>query len=1268
MKKLAFAGAAATVLCVQTLMAATYYKVGTDAAGASSFTGNVSGTVGWSTTQGATSTTTVTDFESSDFIVGTGTGLRIPATEPDIAFTGRSLTLAGGTILLKRGANGGNRGVTISPLAVNSSGTIGMAQDKSTFTLKGTVDITSGSELMLQFGTASGSGDFRPLVISSAVTGDETTSIKINGSGNAGNKSGVTLNDVGGFLGTILSDGTAAPTFSLAINGAFGGTITSLPASTTAVTIDYDGLPAGKGLRVATTTIPPALKTKLLFHASSTAIAADGARLLTFPAGTELDASEFSVKCSYTTGGTAVLLPVDVADNDDGTVSLVTKGGSTFYKIGVDPGDKTSFSTNYTAAIGWARERTATATVPFSASEMAVSDFVIPNSTSLRTPNSGSAWTFAGRSLRIEGDGVNNQIMLKAANGATITFPNLIAAGGRIFNGNGDYSYTLAGKITIESDSSLYLCGSDTKTRTITVASAIFGDATTSISIPDNGKNGTQVFHFKNAANFLGAINDTATVSGGSTQIYLDGPFGGTIGALSSKATLVVKYDGLPAGKGLRVSTSTVPDVLKTKLTFYSATADFSQHLLPLLSFPAGTVVNPSDFSVKHATSSGGTATVFENLTTFTADDGSVVLAVDATQPTAARMVKDADTGSWSWRFYGGDGRDVTASCGLTVPTSATEILFDSTEDLAAARANPGAPKGWRMTAFEMTDDADLVADGFAFTADKGLEIDLKGHSLTLPGSFFQNVTVANQELLVNGNFEADPVDSGAYLEYKPTGWTRGGTVALINANNSYAYNQRGSGKMCFLNNGANVSQTFTLPFAAVMTVSVQVANKNWLNNNTVTYTAANGNVQVDGTTAVSWSGPANANTATRTARVDLAAGEHTVKISCTSGSGMAIDNATIVFSPVANTITDSEGDGELHVNVSAGATQGNTYVHLAGKLKFVKEGEGVFVMRRLAHTYTGGNEIVAGKLTTTEGSGSNADWSAKYRPFGAFDKLFIVRSGGTLDIAANYDYHRYDIVLDGGTLRSGKNDDSGPLLQTQTSWGGVGRLTLTADSTFYLRGDVVFNGLDDVPINLNGHELLLDCPVGAKTLLMAKDMTNGTIRLTPSTEKNTYMKIINRPVDARTVKVIDGAGISPDQPFSVGDYVAQRAYDNTKCVGTTNLYVYGTFTPRTDYFYGCTMKNGSTIDLREKDGVWSTTSAATVGRKTVDFEDGAKITIDVRGRGTRVKVVDWTGHTPGNLDTLSFVPDARSRSVGVSLYVKPDGIYISSGTMIFVR
>lgn len=38
------------------------------------------------------------------------------------------------------------------------------------------------------------------------------------------------------------------------------------------------------------------------------------------------------------------------------------------------------------------------------------------------------------------------------------------------------------------------------------------------------------------------------------------------------------------------------------------------------------------------------------------------------------------------------------------------------------------------------------------------------------------------------------------------------------------------------------------------------------------------------------------------------------------------------------------------------------------------------------------------------------------------------------------------------------------------------------------------------------------------------------------------------------------------------------------------------------------------------------------------------------------------------NLETLKFVPDARSRSVGVSLYAKPDGIYVSSGTMIFVR
>ena len=64
-------------------------------------------------------------------------------------------------------------------------------------------------------------------------------------------------------------------------------------------------------------------------------------------------------------------------------------------------------------------------------------------------------------------------------------------------------------------------------------------------------------------------------------------------------------------------------------------------------------------------------------------------------------------------------------------------------------------------------------------------------------------------------------------------------------------------------------------------------------------------------------------------------------------------------------------------------------------------------------------------------------------------------------------------------------------------------------------------------------------------------------------------------------------------------------------------------------------------------------------GKKTVDFEDGATVTIGMRGRGTRGKVVDWTDHTPENLDTLKFVPDARSWSVGVSLYVKPDGRHL---------
>lgn len=99
MKKLAFVGVAVAVLGVHTLMAATYYKVGGDPAGSSSFSTNVSDTVGWAIAPDATETTPFSEAEmvQADFVVPSGLTLRTAeAVDASCTFAGKSLRLESG--------------------------------------------------------------------------------------------------------------------------------------------------------------------------------------------------------------------------------------------------------------------------------------------------------------------------------------------------------------------------------------------------------------------------------------------------------------------------------------------------------------------------------------------------------------------------------------------------------------------------------------------------------------------------------------------------------------------------------------------------------------------------------------------------------------------------------------------------------------------------------------------------------------------------------------------------------------------------------------------------------------------------------------------------------------------------------------------------------------------------------------------------------------------------------------------------------------------
>ena len=117
-------------------------------------------------------------------------------------------------------------------------------------------------------------------------------------------------------------------------------------------------------------------------------------------------------------------------------------------------------------------------------------------------------------------------------------------------------------------------------------------------------------------------------------------------------------------------------------------------------------------------------------------------------------------------------------------------------------------------------------------------------------------------------------------------------------------------------------------------------------------------------------------------------------------------------------------------------------------------------------------------------------------------------------------------------------------------------------------------------------------------------------------------------------------------------------------------LNVYGTFIPTSDYFYGCTMMDGSTIDLSSRANALSLTSAGTAGQTDITFEANATVAVKLGERrvSRSAPIVTWTSETkPSNLSSLKFVRPDDTRIYCIS--VQSGGLYYAgAGLMIFVQ
>ena len=358
-----------------------------------------------------------------------------------------------------------------------------------------------------------------------------------------------------------------------------------------------------------------------------------------------------------------------------------------------------------------------------------------------------------------------------------------------------------------------------------------------------------------------------------------------------------------------------------------------------------------------------------------------------------------------------------------------------------------------------------------------------------------------------------------------------------------------------------------------------------------------------------------------------------------------------LVAGPVS---TEAEKLGKLHVEIGEGRTASVDSLGLAGGLALVKEGAGTLTMNRAGQTYTGGTHIEAGVLDTLSG------YAATRHFLGASGSDIVVGSGAggadaVFDFKGNVDYRVYNMRLNGGTLRNGGSD------QAYNS-GSLGHLTLSADSALEAAfNTTVFHATTDL-WNLDTHTLTVEIEAG-KTLYLTDPVTitNGVLW----TKGDGCWRIVSKPVNMRGATLRAESALWISGQLDVDDYYAACTTDSNN--GTAAMNVYGRFTPATDYFYGCTLQDGATIDLNGRSGAWSTTSAFTGGANTVSFATGATITIDGHERSDWVgKIVDWgAGNAPAD---VTFKLDDASKAMGRNLYVRDTGLYATVGVMIIIR
>ena len=361
---------------------------------------------------------------------------------------------------------------------------------------------------------------------------------------------------------------------------------------------------------------------------------------------------------------------------------------------------------------------------------------------------------------------------------------------------------------------------------------------------------------------------------------------------------------------------------------------------------------------------------------------------------------------------------------------------------------------------------------------------------------------------------------------------------------------------------------------------------------------------------------------------------------------------------------TDDSAGGTVWFEVPDKTTASSS-VAIRGAACVVKDGAGTLESVTAETSYLGGTFISNGlmRASVAHSLGCAAD--------------VLVAPNGVIDMRGN-NMNEYSFVLDGGTV-SNTVGQGATAIQLKT-------MRLTADSKYYTTGSYGFSAPDLAPttLDLGGHTLSAYIGSGQFFTLINTTVTNGVIRMITGGHIRPYTtSSYATSVDMSTVDLeILNCAIRMDADMDVRDYVSRYQGNYNYCSG--KLAVYGTFTPASRYFYGCTLQDGATLDLSEwpADLGWPMYSRFTTGDvegRTLKFADGANVTVNLAGREdvkslakNGISLLKW-GDTAGTLTKkpvgVIFMLDETS-ALHYRLKSNDTGLLLSAprGLMILVR